>query len=64
MKVARLLPRCFACRVERVSIALEPIDRRYDVRSLECPSCKSIVRLVEHRMSNGAPCINMKRQVG
>ena len=46
-----------ACRVERISIALEPIDRRYDIRSLECPSCRSIVRLVEHRMSNSTPCM-------
>src|SRR5262245_40787313 len=51
-KNAAPAPHCFACRIERISIDVAPIAGLYDVRSLECPSCKSLVRLVELRRSS------------
>ena len=40
-------PRCSLCRSERVSIALEPIAKRYDLRSLWCPNCEFVLQMVE-----------------
>lgn len=45
----RQVHRCFACRAERVAINVEQIARRYDLHTLECPNCLSIVRMVEPR---------------
>jgi hypothetical protein len=56
-------PHCFACRIERVTIALKPIARRYDVRSVECPSCKSVLRLVEARISVTSPLRRNRRRL-
>jgi hypothetical protein len=63
--MGRLFPQCALCRVERVSIALEPIAKRYDVRSLECPCCETVVRLVERRQGGRRlPCSIDKRSAG
>ena len=42
-----LQPRCSLCGIERVSIALEPIAKRYDLRSLWCPYCEFVLQMVE-----------------
>ena len=42
-------PLCVACGVERRSIAIEPVNARYEIRSDECPKCKTVVRLVKAR---------------
>lgn len=38
-----------ACGVERHAIAIEPVTARYEIRSHECPKCKTVVRLVKAR---------------
>jgi hypothetical protein len=42
-------PMCVACGVERHAIAIEPVNARYEIRSDECPKCKTVVRLVNAR---------------
>jgi hypothetical protein len=59
--MGRLSPQCAFCRVERVSIALEPIAKRYDVRSLECPCCETVVRLVERRQGGRSSLMQDRR---
>jgi len=41
--------RCFACEIERHPIEVVPIADGYDLRSLKCPRCGSIMRLVTPR---------------
>jgi hypothetical protein len=42
-------PMCVAYGVERHAIAIEPVNARYEIRSDECPRCKTVVRLVNAR---------------
>lgn len=42
-------PRCVECDIERVSIEIEWATARYQINCYECPSCKSVLRLVEQR---------------
>ena len=42
-------PLCVACGVERHAIAIEPVTARYEIRSDECPKCKTVVRFVNAR---------------
>jgi hypothetical protein len=42
-------PMCVACGVERHAIAIELVNARYEIRSDECPKCKTVVRLVNAR---------------
>ena len=42
------IPMCVACGVERHAIAIE-LNARYEIRSDECPKCKTVVRLVNSR---------------
>jgi hypothetical protein len=44
-------PICVACGVERHAIAIEPVNARYEIRSDECPKCKTVVRLVNARLT-------------
>lgn len=38
---------CTACDKPRRFISSEPAAKRYEIRSYECPSCKSVLRIVE-----------------
>jgi len=40
-------PVCINCHVVREPIQSEPVAPRYEIRSYECPACKSILKLVE-----------------
>jgi hypothetical protein len=41
---------CIACNVKRIVIAVTPVARGYEMRSLECPQCSNLLRLVvQHR---------------
>jgi len=42
-------PKCMACNVERRLAAVEPIAEHYEIRSFECPNCKTVIRLVVRR---------------
>ena len=42
------IPMCVPCGVERHAIAIE-LTARYEIRSDECPKCKTVVRLVSPR---------------
>jgi hypothetical protein len=37
---------CSFCHVERAIIAVTPVVKGYAMEALECPKCKSVVRLV------------------
>jgi hypothetical protein len=37
--------RCFTCRVNRRLVSTEPVTKDYEIQSLECPRCRSVVRL-------------------
>lgn len=41
------MPRCVACDKQRNLISSEPAAKRYEIRSYECPACKSVLLLVE-----------------
>lgn len=40
---------CIVCSLNRRVVRTEPVATRYEIQSLECPSCKSVVRLVQIR---------------
>jgi hypothetical protein len=45
---------CGSCQVERAAIAVTPVIRGYAKKTLECPKCKSVLRLVvRHRWPPG-----------
>lgn len=48
MKVMTSNPLCISCGVEREASERVPITSEYDIMSYECPTCKSVVRLVEY----------------
>src|SRR5262245_40107366 len=50
-KTTAWMPHCYACRVERVSLAVVPIEKHYDLRWLQCPMCKHVLKLVKPRSS-------------
>jgi hypothetical protein len=37
---------CILCSLERELIGAEPTAKNYEIQSLQCPECKSVVRLV------------------
>jgi hypothetical protein len=37
---------CIACNVKRIVIAVTPVAKGYEMRSLECPQCSNLLRLV------------------
>ena len=41
--------RCIMCCLNRRLIGTEPVTKQYEIQSLECPSCRSVVRLVQRR---------------
>jgi hypothetical protein len=41
--------RCIVCWLNRQLIGTEPVTKQYEIQSLECPRCKSVVRLVQRR---------------
>ncbi len=44
-------PVCITCNIERTLVSIQPARNRHDVRQYECPTCKSIFRLVTQRVS-------------
>jgi hypothetical protein len=43
-------PECIACNVKRIVIGVTPVARGYEMRSLACPQCSNLLRLVvRHR---------------
>src|SRR6267142_3914274 len=41
---------CITCSVKRIVIGVTPVARGYEMRSLECPQCRNLFRLVvRHR---------------
>ena len=37
---------CIACNVKRIVIAVTPVARGYEMRSLECPQCSNLFRII------------------
>ena len=60
---------CIVCCLNRRVVRTEPVARQYEIQSLECPSCKSVVRLVQSRaipnraISNRAKPINFQHRL-
>jgi hypothetical protein len=42
-------PICITCNIERTLVSIQPTRNRHDVRQYECPTCKSVFRLVTQR---------------
>jgi hypothetical protein len=42
-------PNCIACNVTRTLISVLPVKNRHEMRSFECPECRSLFRLVVRR---------------
>jgi uncharacterized protein YlaI len=40
------LPICTICDVERVLTGIEPARRNYVIRTFQCPSCQSVLKIV------------------
>ena len=54
---ARMGQRCFTCRVNRRLVGTEPVTEDYEIQSLECPGCRSVIRLAvpvksKHRVAS------------
>jgi len=42
-------PICITCNTERTLVSIQPTRNRHDVRQYECPTCRSVFRLVTQR---------------
>jgi hypothetical protein len=42
-------PICITCNLERTLISIQPTRNRHELRQYECPTCKSVFRLVMRR---------------
>jgi hypothetical protein len=42
-------PNCIACDVARTLISVSPVKNRHEMRSFECPECRSVFRLAVRR---------------
>jgi hypothetical protein len=40
---------CIMCCLNRRLVGTEPAAKQYEIQSLECPCCRSVVRLVQRR---------------
>jgi hypothetical protein len=51
---------CFACDLVRERVFAEPVSNGYEVQTLACPKCKSVLKFVDERphKSNGAGSSN------
>jgi hypothetical protein len=41
------LPRCSPCETIRELITVEAAAERYEIRSYQCPACRSVLKMVE-----------------
>jgi hypothetical protein len=48
MKAMGLQP-CIVCCLDRQFAGAEAVTRRYEIQSLVCPGCDSVIRLVQKR---------------
>jgi hypothetical protein len=44
---------CMACNIDRKAVAGEPLTDWYEVVFYRCPSCKTILRLLERKRDGG-----------
>lgn len=44
---------CTACNVMRKAVDAEPLTNWYELVSYRCPSCKTVLRVVERRPKGG-----------
>jgi biotin carboxyl carrier protein len=44
---------CVACGVVREQVSAEPVSRGYELRTLICPKCRTVLRFVDKRPKNG-----------
>jgi hypothetical protein len=40
---------CVACGVVREQVSAEPVSRGYELRTLVCPNCRTVLRFVDKR---------------
>ena len=40
---------CIMCCLNRRLVGAEPVAKIYEIQTLECPECESVVRLVQRR---------------
>lgn len=40
---------CIMCCLSRQFVGAEPVAKVYEIQTLECPECESVVRLVQRR---------------
>jgi len=52
---------CVACGVERRTIHREWMPEGYEIQSLECPRCRTVMRMVRKRPSIGRRVDKWKR---
>jgi transcription elongation factor Elf1 len=45
---------CIVCNVKRIVIEVMPVARGYEMRSLECPQCSSVFKIVVRRRRSHA----------
>ena len=50
---AMATPKCSSCDIDRKLVYAETSTRIYEIRSYRCSACKTILRLVERRHSEG-----------
>ena len=60
MEMAELQP-CVVCGVERRIIHREWAPKGYEIQSLECPRCRTVMRMVRKRQSIGRRVDTRKR---
>ena len=48
----RMEQRCITCCVNRRLVGTEPVTKDYEIQFLECPGCRTVVRLVNHRVAS------------
>jgi hypothetical protein len=52
---------CIACNVKRIVIGITPVARGYEMRSLECPQCSNLLRLVLRSTRSSVKTLGRRR---
>lgn len=47
-------PACYSCSVSRLLRDVSPVTPGYEIRSFECPKCRTVLRLVS-KCQSGSP---------
>lgn len=56
-------PACYACSVSRILCDVSPVAPDYEIRSFECPRCRTVLRLVSKSAPDSAEATDHRERI-